>query len=438
MPQAKVAVIGAGSYVFGASILQQAFVEHRLDGLELALMDVHPEVVGLMGRVGQRLARELGLRSRVSVHTDRDAALDGADFVLCAAAAELRRRLEMDCDIVARLCPGHWVTEFGGVAGISYSLRQIALVTGLAEAMKRRCPSAWLLNSANPLPRVCQAAHECGVRTAGFCSVAVGGLSGVWHLLHGKHLPWPPTRAEEAWNATMAGVNHFSWLVGLRDKATGADLLPELRRRIAASGNSSRSFALARETGYLPMSGDSHIRDFLEPLGPAPRDQSLHHGTAEEREARLALLRDVADGRCACDPLFEHPAWERPMDLVAAMAFSRPCHFHALNLINDGQVPGLPRGVFVETPAEGTPSGPVPQAVELPASVLPYGERTARVTDAIVRAAAARSRRLLREAVELDPTILDKRAGLEAVNACLEAHADLLPAFGGPPRAAGR
>lgn len=438
MPHIKVAVIGAGSYVFGASILKQAFVEHRLEGLELALMDVHPEMVGLMGGVGQRLIREFGLKSRVSVHTDRDAALDGADFVLCAAAAELRRRLEMDCDIIARVYPGHWVTEFGGVAGISYSLRQIALITGLADAMKRRCPGALLLNSANPLPRVCQAAHACGVRTAGFCSVAVGGLGGVWHLLHGEHLPWPPTRAEEAWHVTMAGVNHFSWLIGLRDKATGADLMPELRRRIAASDNASRSFALARETGFLPMSGDSHIRDFLEPLGPAPRDQSLHHGTADEREARLALLRNVADGRCACDLLFEHPAWERPMDLVAAMAFGRPCRFHALNLINDGQIPNLPRGVFVETPAEAAPSGPVPQTVELPASVQPYCERTAHVTDAIVRAATSRSRKLLREAVELDPTILDKRAGMQAVNACLAAHADLVPPFGGLPRTADR
>ena len=429
MPGVKVAVIGAGSYVFGVSILKQALVDHRLVGVELALVDVQPEVVELMGGVGRRLIRELGLKSRVSVHTDREAALDGADFVLCAAAAELRRRLDMDCEIVARLCPGHWVTEFGGVAGISYSLRQIALITGLAQTMKRLCPAAWLLNSANPLPRVCQAAHECGVRTAGFCSVSTGGLSGVWHLLHGERLPWPPTRAEEAWDVTMAGVNHFSWLMALRDSETRADLMPELRRRIAESDDDSRSFALARETGYLPMSGDSHIRDFLEPLGPPPREQTLHHGTAEERAARLALLRDVAEGRMPWDPLFVQTAWERPVDLVAAMAFGRPCHFHSLNLVNTGQVPNLPRGVFVETPAEGTASGPVPVEVELPAPVLPYCERTARVTDAIVRAATQRSRKLLREAVELDPTILDKQTGVQAVGACLAAHADLLPEF---------
>jgi len=59
------------------------------------------------------------------------------------------------------------------VAGISYSLRQIALISEVAADMKARCPQAWLLDIANPLPRVTQAAHELGVQTAGFCSVSL-------------------------------------------------------------------------------------------------------------------------------------------------------------------------------------------------------------------------------------------------------------------------
>jgi alpha-galactosidase/6-phospho-beta-glucosidase family protein len=67
----------------------------------------------------------------------------------------------------------------------------------------------------------------------------------------------------------------------------------------------------------------------------------------------------------------------------------------------------------------------------LPETVLPYCERAAAVTDAIVRAAEKRSRRLLHYAVVLDPSILDKAAGIRAIDACLEAHGDLLPTF--PP-----
>ena len=173
MPKVKVAVIGAGSYVFGLSVLKQAFLDHAMSGLELALMDVDREALDAMAAVGGRMLREARLDSRITAHVDWPPALAGADFVLCAAARQLRRRFEMDCEIVDRHCPGHLVTEFGGVAGISYSLRQIALIEQLAADMKRLCPDAWLLNSANPLPRVCQAAHEAGVRTAGFCNVSM-------------------------------------------------------------------------------------------------------------------------------------------------------------------------------------------------------------------------------------------------------------------------
>ena len=65
----------------------------------------------------------------------------------------------------------------------------------------------------------------------------------------------------------------------------------------------------------------------------------------------------------------------------------------------------------------------------LPAPVAALCQRTALVTDTIVRAARERSLALLHAAVELDPTILDKRAGCTAVDACVHAHADLLPAY---------
>ena len=177
MSQAKAAIIGAGSFVFGPSVLKQAIIKHRLDGLELAMMDPNRAAVELMAGVGRRMARELGVKATITSHTDRETTLDGADFVICSAARELWRRFEMDCAIIRRHCPDHLITEFGGIAGISYSLRQIALIQEIVGDMKRLCPKAWLLDVANPLPRVAQAAHEEGVPTAGFCSVALSAYA---------------------------------------------------------------------------------------------------------------------------------------------------------------------------------------------------------------------------------------------------------------------
>ena len=361
MTHCKVAVIGAGSYVFGPSVLNDAILTHQLPGLELALVDVDGETLERMAGVARRMARETGTDTRVTTHTDRKTALDGADFVICSASPQMWRRFGMDCEIIDRHIPGHLVTEFGGVAGISYSLRQIALIEGIAEDMQRLCPDAWLLNVANPLPRVCQAAQERGIKTAGFCSVSIQGYGMISRLLDGEPSAYPFARPQEKYEAAMAGVNHFSWLCELRDRQTGEDLLPILRRRILEGATSGHPHAeqIARETGYLLMPGDDHIRDFLAPEGAAHR-LAPGHGSPDDRQKRLDLLRDIGEGRQAWDELLRKPSWEKPVDVIAALAYHRPARIHSLNLINNGQIADLPRNVFVETACDVDSSGLTP------------------------------------------------------------------------------
>ena len=45
MARLKIAVIGAGSFVFGPSIVLQTIVEHRLQNVELALVDVDADII---------------------------------------------------------------------------------------------------------------------------------------------------------------------------------------------------------------------------------------------------------------------------------------------------------------------------------------------------------------------------------------------------------
>ena len=57
----KIAVIGAGSYVFGPSVLAQTYLEQGLPDVHLALVDPDLETVELLAAVGRRMARERGL-----------------------------------------------------------------------------------------------------------------------------------------------------------------------------------------------------------------------------------------------------------------------------------------------------------------------------------------------------------------------------------------
>lgn len=433
MSPLKIAVLGAGSFVFGPSVLSQAIIENELDAIELALMDPNTEILDLMAGLGRRMAFETHKPVRITMHKDRETALDGADYVICAVAVQGRRRYEMDSAIIQQHLPGHMVTEFGGIAGISYSLRQIAMILAVTDDIKRLCPDAWLLNVANPLPRVCQAAHENGVTTIGFCSVGLAAHSFLWQLLrNGPPLRYPFTEAIKTWHMTTAGVNHFTWVLELSDRHTGQDLLPQIRQRIQEghTGGNPQIEALCLETGFYLAAGDDHVRDFLTPPRPAPPAHIPFHGDDQERWKRLTQLREIAFENADWESLLDSVSWERPLDLIAARANNNLTTFRALNLVNTGQMPDLPNGVFVETPCTVTAQGLQPHTVHLPPAVQALTRRTAQVSDTIVCAALNRSREHLYEAIELDPTIEDKAAGRRAIDACLIAHADLLSVYG--------
>lgn len=432
MAELKIVIIGAGSFVFGPGLLHQAITENRLTHVELALVDPDTAMCELVAGVGRRMVQEAGIPVKITVHAERASALPGAEFVICVAARQLFPRFSTDAEIIAQYAPGHVLTEFGGVAGISYSLRQMTLISEIADDIERYCPAAWLLNISNPLPRVCQVAYQRGIKTVGFCSVAIASYGMVRHILKGTQEFYPFDEGRSEWSLITAGLNHFTWLLALRDRKTNENLMDHLLERVKQGASSGHpvSDAWTRETGYMLVPNDDHTRDFLR---PSATTESMHipsHGTLEERQERLDLLAEVGRGDQPIDILLAHPAWERPFDLIGALAFGRTAEFHSLNLVNDGQIENLPRGVFVETPCSAEAGVMYPQKVVLPPTVRALCMRTALVTDTIVQAWQHRSRAILHQAIELDPTVIDKAGGIAAIDACLEAHADIVPAFG--------
>lgn len=427
----KIVLIGAGSFVFGPSVISQLILENDLGAFELALVDVDGEIVAAMRAAGERMAKALGRPITLSAHTDWNSALPDADYVICSVVAQGRRRFQMDMDIIERLAPGHVASEFGGVAGISYSLRQMAMIRSLTDSMKAHCPQAWLLNVSNPLPRVCQAAQENGITTVGFCSMALYAQNTVWQLWGGAPIQYPFSEAHDRWDLVTAGCNHFAWVVKLTERATGHDDLSQIPQRIAAGAKSNEPLIekICAETGYLLSANDDHVADFLPPHPEFHRSPEIFHGDALERKERLELLLSVGEGETHWDKLPLKQSWERPGDVIAARLKAEPTYFPALNLPNREQMPDLPQGVFVETSCLVSSSGLQPVEIHLPQSVQPMTQLTAQVTQAIVQAATDHRKETVYHAVDLDPTIADKASGRQAIDACIAAHADLLPRY---------
>jgi alpha-galactosidase/6-phospho-beta-glucosidase family protein len=430
----RVVVVGAGSHVFALTVLADALEKHRLQGLRLALVDLDLETAEAMAGVARRMAADLGVRCDAEAFTDRRAALPGADFVILCASVQGARRWRTDYDLLTAAGMPEQARECGGLGGLAYALRSITLALGLCRDMRELCPGATLLDVTNPMPRVVTAVRRFGgVACYGFCNAAHG--SGAGYANVGRLVG----RAPADLNVVTAGLNHFAWLVSVRERSTGADLLPLAIRNVRAgtyargpwdSPQHSEVVRLWLERyGAINVVGIDHAAEFLPPDPDVPfHVHTPFHGTAEERQQRAEALRAAAAGQADWRPLLrDNPSWEHPIDVAVALFDRRPLRVDMINLPNDGVLPQLPADRIVEVPAvwrEGRMTGTGP--LELPLSTAAICLAVSDVHEWVAEGAATGRVAAFEAAIMCDPAVPDKAAALAVLPRLLAAHADLV------------
>lgn len=424
----KITLIGAGSYVFGGTVLRDALERHGMAG-ELALVDLNREAAEAMAGVGRRMAGEYGLDCDVWATTERREALPGSDFVILSAAPQGARRWWMDYEILQAAGMVDQARECGGLGGLSYALRTISLALDVAEDMAALCPDATLLDVTNPMPRVVTAVSRfTDIEIYGFCNVAQRGEEGyTW-------LAGLVGRPQETLDVVTAGLNHFAWLVSIRDRETGEDLMPVVRAAVEA-GDTPEMAVLRRwwqRHGALSVPGVGHAAEYLPTQADLTyRAEPPYHGTPEEREARLASLRAAAEGKADWRGLFSHGSWEHPVDVAVAMARGQDVDVPILNLPNEGYLGGISDGRIVEVPA--VVRGGVVRGVtvpRLPAATVAICRQVSDVHEWVAEGAATGDRDKLARAIEVDPAVVDKTRAVGVLDDLIAAHRDLLPRFG--------
>ncbi len=248
----KVALLGGGGFrtpMVHAGLLARA---PRLPVAELWLHDVDATRLARIASVLQGQAEEAGAGPAVRVTTDVAAAVDGADLVLCAirvggeAARARDERAALDLGLLGQ--------ETVGAAGILYGLRTVPIMRDLAEEVGRRAPGAWVLNFTNPAGLVTEAmAQVLGDRVIGVCDSPSALVQRVATAL-GR-----PSRDLEF---AYAGLNHFGWLLSVRDGG-GTDLLPGLLTDPARLG------AIEESRLFGP--------DWLQALGMIPNEYLFYY-----------------------------------------------------------------------------------------------------------------------------------------------------------------
>ncbi|MDI6862434.1 MAG: alpha-glucosidase/alpha-galactosidase, partial [Pseudothermotoga sp.] len=227
----KITIIGAGSVRFAQQIIGDIAQTEELSKSDthICLMDINEERLNASYVLAKKYVHELGSPVKIVKTAQMDEAIEGADFVINTAFPYDPRHHEdgfRRWDAVTEIAEKHGYyrgidsQKLSMVSTYTYVLSSypdIKLAIDIAKKMERLAPSAYLMQTANPVFEITQAVRRTTkVNIVGFCH----GVAGVYEVF--ERLKLEPEKVD--WQ--VAGVNHGIWLNRFRYE--GKDAYPLL------------------------------------------------------------------------------------------------------------------------------------------------------------------------------------------------------------------
>jgi 6-phospho-beta-glucosidase len=353
-----VAVVGGGSTYTPELVDGLCDQEDRMVVDDLVLLDPSEERREAVGGLSERILRRRGWSGTFSVTADRDAALEGADFVV----VQLRIGGQAARHVDETLPLGHGCLgqETTGAGGLAKALRTVPVVLELAEETAKRANSgAWFVDFTNPVGIVTQALIDDGHRAVGLCNVAIWAQRRLGH-----YLEVDPDRVE----IEHVGLNHLTWIRSARLSGEADDRLPELfdRRGPELELESGVPIEVLRLQRALPSYYVHYY--YQHDAEVAQLSQPGHRSRAEVvSELEEKLLREYRNPELDTKP---EALSYRGGAFYSLAAVRLMASLHAgtgdvqvVDMRNDGAIPGLPDNAVVETRAVVDAAGahPLPQ-----------------------------------------------------------------------------
>jgi alpha-galactosidase len=457
----KIVVIGAGSASFGENTLSALVRSKKLRGSTLSLVDHNPETLDTVKRLAERLNREWDSGITITAHTHHQEALEGAGFVVSAIEVGAREGLwRKDFEIPLKYGVRQPYAENGGPGGFAHAARNIGPIMGIAKVMEQACPDAWFINFTNPMIRICDALNRHSkIKAVGLCHQIFIGYTMVGIALAkdlGIEVPegivgmqadpmqaplhnQVKTQIVPRVDIRAAGLNHFSWIISIRDRQTGEDLYPLFRKRFFELDPAFEPLTrrLFDAFGLFPVPGDSHLCEYLPWVSdPVTKPWEKYHLplydwdlNAAVREFEHERLKSMADGEATIDGLKDTDS-EGALEMIENVAGASN-HYHlAANLSNQGQITNLPLGCTVETPVVVDGDGIHPVHVgAFPEPVAEILRREVTVAQLSVDATVEGSRVKALQCLLLDPVVNDFELAKQILDDYLTSYKEYLPQF---------
>ncbi|MGQ9554881.1 MAG: family 4 glycosyl hydrolase [Anaerolineae bacterium] len=446
----KIVIIGAGSASFGPAILGDILQCQALTGSAIALCDLNAQGLELIARLAERANREWGAGMIIEAATDRKQVLPDAEFVITSIAVEREKLWRQDWEIPAKYGMRQPLGENGGPGAVFHTARNAPMILDICRDMEKLCPDAWLLNFTNPVPRMTLVARRHSkVKAVGLChQIGMGYAIVAYTLAKELGIERPASgewglyglgrQAHELLDIKAAGLNHFTFMLDIRNKKTGEDLYPLFKQRLAELPPDFQPLTrrIYDAFGVCPATGDGHLAEYThwthDPQTKPWEKYGIHlydWDKAERgRDKMWQEIEAIANGA----PIPKLGSGERAIPIIEAILYNRNQYELAVDIPNEGYIANLPDGAIVEVPGVVSRFGVHGLGVGcLPEPVAALCRTQLTVASLAVDAGVLGSKELMLQALLVDPMVNDIDQAKALMAEMLEVQAQYLPQFHG-------
>jgi alpha-galactosidase len=454
----KIVAIGAAGSEFCWKSLPGIVRTEGLHGLELVLVDTDGERLSVAEKFARRMNHEWDADMKITATTERRKALPGARYVILAVAVDRENAWKKDQELALQFGITHYA-ENGGPGAFAHTCRNLALVIPILRDIEQLAPSAFVIIFTNPLARICTAVQRLtDIHWIGICPVIGRAYFLIATILHtelGLELPTDPRLhredgviarsrtwqqiARKRYSIKTAGLNHFTWILGVEDRQNGEDIYPRIWEKTIDLPPEFEPLtrSLAQVYGLLPATGDDHISEYLPFTSDANNGNWKRFGirtfdfewSKERRRKRFQFIRDAADGTESIDQ-FKEVYTDRMEFILAALLRGQKVFEDAINIPNRGYISNLPENAVVEVPGTINAKTVTGSYVgNLPEAIAALCRTQISINELNVQAFVQGDRNLVYQLFSIDPMIRDLRIAADLADAYIETYRDILPMF---------
>jgi len=433
---AKIAMIGAGSLVFGKTLMADFLATPALAGSEYRLMALTRTRLDKMHAFVQRMIKDNKVEAKVVATTDRREALKGADYVVVMIQAGGVEEFRQDYEIPLKYGVDQCIGDTMGPGGVFRALRHIPALLEVARDMQELCPKAILFNYANPMAMCCWALGRVpGLQFVGLCH----GVQTTMDLI-ASYVDVPKDKIDYL----AAGINHMAWFLKLEHN--GRDLYPTLKKNFEKPGyyaNEKVRGEVMRHFGYFMTESTGHLSEYLPYFRKNRKALDLYcdePAFGGESGAYYKYCAMLAEKFTKTDPLSIESTKLGPRSaeycshIIEAKETGAVFRLNG-NIRNDGYITNLPAGCCVEVPIYVDRTGLHPTFVgNLPPQCAALNMTNVLVQGLTVEASFNGDPELVMQAVALDPltaAVLTLKETRDMVAEMLEAEKRWLRQFAG-------